>query len=214
MRRFGLAVALLALAAVAAGAGSPPSDCPTATGVARLLCDDASLAALDRTLADVLPKARAAALPAERAALDEEQHAFRRRCDACLEREAPADCLAFAYTLRIAELRIAYGLVPAPRTETWECRDGTLVLVAFYGGPGEGGARPGAGGTRRAPRRDAPPAPAVALTRGDRKEVAVLRPAPRGVRYEADGAIVFSIVGEEADVRWAGKQTTCTRAGR
>lgn len=213
MRRLGLAVALLlAVAATVAGAGPPAPDCATATGVARLLCDDPALAALDRTMADVLPKARAAALPVEHAPLDEEQRAFERRRDACLGREDPADCVAFAYTLRIAELRVAYGLVPAPRTETWQCRDGSLVLAAFYGGAGEGGA--GAGGTRRAPRRDAPPAPAVALTRGDRKEVAVLRPAPRGVRYEADGAIAFWITGEEADVRWAGKQTTCTRAGR
>ncbi|MCW5891214.1 MAG: hypothetical protein KIT14_11770 [bacterium] len=212
MRRV-LAVLVLGLAA--ASPAAPPPDCTTATGVAKLLCADPTLAGLDRSMAEVLPEARAAALPGERERLDEQQRAFVERRDACLTHDDPPACVAFAYELRLAELRIRYGLVQAFGSETWECGDGSLVLVASYGeAGGPGGAGRGGGPARPGPARAAPPAPTVALTRGDRKVVAVLRPSEHGVRYEAEGAIAFWVRDAEATVRWAGKQLTCTRAGR
>lgn len=210
MRRLVPAALALTLAASTGAAGQPAADptadCTTLTGVARSVCEEADIAALDRTMAEVLPRARAAALPGERETLDAQQRAWVERREACLHDEDPDGCLIFAYASRLAELRIRYGLVPAPPSETWECGDGTLVLAAFYGAAGGAAA-----GTK--PAKAAPPPSAVSLTRGDRKVVAVLRPSDRGRRYEAPGAISFWIKDKEADVRWAGKQFTCKRPG-
>jgi uncharacterized protein len=201
MRR-SLAV-LLAVVSSAAAADDPPavpSDCARLTGAAKVVCEEADVAALDRQMADVLPRARAAALPSERGALDEQQRAWVGRREACLHEEEPDACLLFAYQSRLAELRVRYGLVPPPPTETWECGDGSLILAAFYDADA-------------GPKDAKAPPPVVALTRGDRKVVAVLRPSSPGRRYDAPGAISFWIRDKQADVRWAGKQLTCKRPG-
>lgn len=214
MRHPGAALVLL-LVRLVSGLAAPAAaavDCTApGPGLAALICGDENLAALDRTMDAVLPQARAHALPGERATLDEQQRRWLERRNACTAKDDPADCVAFAYEARIAELRIAYGLLPAPYSETWECRDGSLIIAAFYGGPG-----PGQGRTRTgepASMRKGVPPTAVSLTRGDRKVVAVLRPSEHGRRYEAEGAIAFWVIGKEATVRWAGKQLTCKPPG-
>jgi uncharacterized protein YecT (DUF1311 family) len=216
MRRPGLPLALLLL-----GLAAPTSaavDCPAAgTGVPALVCADEALLSLDREMDVVLPQARAHALAGERETLDEQQRRWLERRSACLAKDDPRACVALAYEARLAELRIGYGLLPAPFSETWECGDGSLVIAAFYGGPGAAGG-PGApkGRTRTgepASMAKGPAPTAVALTRGDRKVVAVLRPSEHGRRYEAEGAIGFWVIGKEANVRWAGKQFTCKPPG-
>jgi uncharacterized protein len=208
--RPGLPLALLLLGLAAPAAAVVDCTAPD-TGVPALVCGDAELLALDRSMDEVLPQARAHALAGERETLDEQQRRWLERRNACLAKDDPRACVELAYDARLAELRIGYGLLPAPFSETWECGDGSLVIAAFYGGPADAKGRTRTGEPASMAKGAAPTA--VALTRGDRKVVAVLRPSEHGRRYEAEGAIGFWVIGKEANVRWAGKQFTCKPPG-
>jgi len=135
--------ATLALAVSAAGnaveAPSPSFDCDKAVpnSVEERICGDATLSALDASMAKIYAQAAAAVnrdMPSPRAS----QRAWLKTRDACMRAGSPepSTCIAMRYRMRISELRARYGLVAQSGEARLSCgRPATRVTIRFY--PGE-----------------------------------------------------------------------------
>jgi uncharacterized protein len=186
-----LAAALLGSAGFEASAqGTAPSfDCTAASGrVEELICKDAGLAALDRSLARVLEQA-AAALPPN--AADEQRAVQRGWIEVRNECASAADvraCTENAYRVRIAELAIASGQAGAPKNASFDCGVGAKPFLArFYAGTD--------------------PASAV-LRYGDEQTIAFAAAAASGTRYTAAG-VEFREHQGMATIDWYGTRLEC-----
>ena len=178
---------------VAAGplVAQPAFDCSKASGeVEQLICEDASLQALDRELARTWAKATET-WPAEVAT---EQRAMQRgwikgRND-CWKAEDVKDCVSFADRSRTVELSISAGLVTAPGYYSLACDDGFTgpFTAAFY--------------------NDLEPQ-ALVLTRGNDQVIAMTAPTGSGTRYTAPG-VEFRSKGKDAMIDWFGTSLSCT----
>jgi uncharacterized protein len=135
------AVVTFALAAVAAAstpalAATPSFDCTRKVNAAqKLVCDDDTLAGLDRKLGEVFARA-AGSLPNDKtiAYLVGEQQQWTQSRDGCPATPNPKACLSSVYRTRIAELQGRYRMVPTRGPFRFTC-DSTPpqdIVVTWY----------------------------------------------------------------------------------
>uniref|UniRef100_B8DQB4 Lysozyme inhibitor LprI N-terminal domain-containing protein n=1 Tax=Nitratidesulfovibrio vulgaris (strain DSM 19637 / Miyazaki F) TaxID=883 RepID=B8DQB4_NITV9 len=86
-----------------------------------MVCDDAELAGLDRTLADVYAAARARSANEHPPFLRAEQRGWARGRDECWKSADRRTCVRDAYVLRIAELQARYRLVAQDGPHRYVC---------------------------------------------------------------------------------------------
>ncbi len=116
--------------------GAPSFDCSQVEpdSVESLICNDATLAALDRTLAQVFDTASGAAAASGQASLVAEQRGWIKGRDECWKANDEAVCVADTYQRRIAELQARFRLVEAIGPIRYRC-DGPgprTVLVHYF----------------------------------------------------------------------------------
>ena len=146
MKRLQIAMTCAMLLAAAALAQVPTFDCAKAQGeVETLICKDASLAALDRRLAEVYKAAAAKARGKLANQLRSEQRGWvkgRNECWKAKEKtwitatwtvETVPDCVAAQYRLRTAELQSVWRLMPA-KTVSYACQNNSAneVVANFF----------------------------------------------------------------------------------
>ncbi|MEC9368501.1 MAG: lysozyme inhibitor LprI family protein [Pseudomonadota bacterium] len=105
-----------------------------ASPMARAICADAELSALDARLASTLESIAAKVGPNERAALSRGQRDWLRSRDACTGSGDMKTCAKTAYRSRIAQLEIEAGLVPAKGPIAFGCGEGQTAWVTFAQG--------------------------------------------------------------------------------
>lgn len=198
---------LLALVAVAASspaaavAGGPTFDCRKAQGeVEKLICSDASLAALDRRLADVFKAATAKAKDEPAKLLRAEQRGWVKGRNDCWKANGqqtwitatwtvdtvPA-CVDAQYRLRTSELQAVWRLLP-PKTVFHVCQNNLAnqIVANFF---------------------ETDPA-TIRLERGDRTATLWLVGAPGEGKYEGQNVGLVH-QGTEVKVTWLN-----TRSGK
>jgi uncharacterized protein/heat shock protein HslJ len=170
---------------------APSFDCGTATGdIERLICQDAELAALDRTLASVIAELNekwpASEAERQRAA----QRGWMQGRDECATAAEPRACAVFEYRTRIAELRVQGGLLQADTTARFACTGGAPKPFSadFY--------------------NSAEPK-FVVLTYGEDHVTAFAALSASGARYATPRVEFWEHQGEAA-VDWFGTKLTCT----
>jgi len=180
-------------AAIAAGPG-PSFDCAKAIKASeKLVCGDADLSALDRTLATIYAKGLSPSsgwterdCKASRTA----QRAWLAARERCANAADPRGCVTSAYRRRIAELQIRNGdLGPAPPTVGYRCQDleGRPVTAVYYRGTEP---------------------PSAVITVGDRQVIAFAARSGSGARYVGASVELWEHQGE-ATLKWAGRTHTC-----
>jgi uncharacterized protein len=189
-------ILLTILTATTAATDSAPSgptvDCAKATRpVAKRICADAALTALDRKMAATLEKARKAWPDGERSRQEERQLSWVQEREACEKDEDVRGCLEGRYKERIVELELLAGLVPAPTLEP--------VVFACTGGDHE---------TLTAVFHNETDPPSAVMTHGGARIVAFIAPAASGARYVASRFEFWEHQGEAA-VDWFGRKLTC-----
>ncbi len=184
-------VVSLVLGVVPAGA-QPSFDCSKADGsVEELICQDESLAALDRELAEVYPKALANLPEDERSTARTVQRGWISGRNDCWKSDDVAQCVRDEYEIRITELQVSGGLVEVPDYTAFECEDGKPLWATFYGN------------TKR---------PVAVLTHGDDQILAYPSRAGSGAKYEGRNVVYWEHQGE-VSLTWVGEETTCKKTG-
>ena len=182
-------------APVASAPVAPPSvslDCNAPSGdVAKVVCVDAGLSALDQKLGTVYREAEAKQSSPLPAWFTAEQHDWSAARDACATRANARACLDTAYTRRIAAIQATSLLVPTKGPVTYACGDPDAgrhdeIIVMF---------------AETEPR-------SVVLDRGDKSVVAYHVRSGSGAKYEGAN-VVFWDKGGEAQVTWLGTALTC-----
>jgi uncharacterized protein len=184
---------LLLLLGSARPAAAEGPDCAKAAGeVARAVCGEPSLAALDRKVEAAYAAAAAKAPPVRTPdTLEAEQRGFVQQRDACERQRDVAACLQVVYVTRLSELQALHSLVPV---------SGQARFVCEGEGPREIGAT-----------FFASEAPAAVLTAGAREVLVLQKPSASGARYEGDG-VMFWNKGDEAQVSWEEIELRCRAA--
>lgn len=111
-----------------------PCDRVAAGSIEALICGDADLSALDRTLSKVYAEASQRAANEHPSRLKTEQRGWVKGRDDCWKSDDERRCVADAYSRRIAELQARYRLVPATGPVRYLC-DGdprNEVLATFF----------------------------------------------------------------------------------
>jgi uncharacterized protein len=199
----GMAAAAFALlAAVPVGAQGPAFDCRKASGeVETLICQDAGLATLDRTLDSVYKAAMAKARDAMPATLRTEQRGWVSGRNECWKAKGSPtflteswqvstvrDCVAANYRLRISELQLVWQLVDLKPPVTYACQGNRAnAIVAVFA---------------------ATDPATVRLERGDRVATAWSVPAASGTKYEGQNVSFWS-KGPDASVTWLDETLQC-----
>lgn len=191
----------LALPAVAAAEG-PTFDCAKAEGeVEKLICGDASLAALDRKLDGVYKAASAKASGKMLTDLKAEQRGWVKGRNDCWKAQSATpvwitatwtvssvkDCVAAQYEIRTSELQAVWRLVP-PKTVSYACENNPAneVVANFF----------------------ATEPPTIRLERGDRTATLWQVPAGGG-KYEGQNVSVVH-AGDTVQVSWLNVATGST----
>jgi uncharacterized protein len=180
-----LALSLLpaAVAVAAAPANTHPSfNCArvAAKSVPALVCHDAGLAALDRTLAKVYAEAVRKEPDQQPATLRTNQRAWIRERDACIRRKDERACVDAAYHHRIVELQARYALVESTGPVRYACEgDGGEVVATYY--------------------RTEPPS--LIAEHGDASALMLVAPSGSGAKYEGAAKMLWEHQGE-ATIRW------------
>lgn len=195
----GLAMVMLtAVTATDAVAATPAFDCAMADGaVEEMICADAELADLDRTMDAVFRQSVAAieglgapgdALPVLRAY----QRGWIKGRNDCWKASDQRACVVDSYKQRIASLQAAWDLMPHGAPVFYVCRNNPAdeIVATFYEAE----------------------LPSVRLERGDTTEIALLQPSGSGSRYEGAFGIGFWIKGDEAQVDWPRDSQSSPRA--
>lgn len=147
-KRLAVFALVLALPALAVAADGPTFDCAKAQGeVEKLICGDASLAALDRKLAEAYKAASAKATGKMLATLKAEQRGWVKGRDDCWKTAAGTPtwitaswtvdsakaCVAAQYEIRTSELQAVWRLVP-PKTVSYACQNNPAneVVANFF----------------------------------------------------------------------------------
>jgi uncharacterized protein len=181
---------IAASAAAVALVSGPSYDCTRAQGqVQELICTNESLAALDRTLADVY------AIALDRFPLDElstlkaEQRGWIKGRDECWKADDVSACVTDEYHRRTVALQIKSGQLMAPTPVSYKCDEAAELpfSAAFYG--------------------DTHPA-SVVLTYGPDQVIAFSTPSGSGAKYATSGVEFWEHHGE-ATVDWFGKKWKC-----
>lgn len=181
--------------AVAAAEG-PTFDCAKAQGeVEKLICSDASLAALDRKLAEVYKAASAKATGKMLTDLRTEQRGWVKGRNDCWKvptwltaswtANTVEECVAGQYRIRITELQSVWRLVP-PKTVSYACENNPaneVVANYFVTEP-----------------------PTIRLERGDRTVTLWQVGAASDGKYEGQN-VGLVLKGDEVKVSWLNVQT-------
>jgi uncharacterized protein len=172
----------------------PSFDCAKAAKpVEKLVCGDAVLSALDRTLAAAYAKGLSPSsewTERDRNASRAAQREWLAERDACAKAADPKGCTSSAYQRRIAVLKIRNadaGTVPAAVGYRCAGLESQPVTAVYY--------------------NSTEPQSAV-VTVGDRQVVAFIAPAASGARYTAKDVELWEHQGE-ARLRWSGKDYKC-----
>lgn len=175
------------LAAPAGRAADPSLDCSRAdSAVARLICADEGLAALDREAARLLALARAAMEAPALLASEAAERDWRARREDCFAAQDARACTAAATLIRIRDLRAAHPAARAP--DPAGISIGPLPVDC------------GAGGRLAVTYANAVP-PLALLTGGGEALVLSQTVAASGIRYQAvteAGVTVFWTKGDAA----------------
>jgi uncharacterized protein len=186
---------LVAGPAAAAGAGARPSfNCARveAHSVPALVCRDAGLAALDRTLAKVYAEAVRKTPDQQPATLRKNQRAWIRERDACGHQHEARACVDAAYRHRIVELQARYALVEAIGPVHYACEGENAgeVVATYY--------------------RTDPPS--LIAEREGAQALMLVAPSGSGAKYESAQGSLWEHQGE-ALVRWGagGDELHCVK---
>jgi len=168
---------------VAPATRGPSFDCGgvEAGSIPQMVCQDESLAALDRELADVYAAAAAKATNEHPPALKPEQHGWIKGREDCWKSEDRQACVREAYVTRIAELQARYRLVPAIGPVVYFCdgnRSNEIVVTFFQTVPAT-----------------------VIAERGDSVSLMYQQPSASGARYQGRNESFWEHHGEAA-VTW------------
>jgi uncharacterized protein len=178
--------------ATTAADGKPSFDCAAATSDAeKLVCSDPALAALDRRLAEVHARAKAAP-GADHARLAAEQRGWAKGRDDCWKSVERSRCVSEAYMTRTAQLQIDNGETKAPEAAAYECDDNSKRFTVVY-------------------YNDLDPKTAV-VTWGDDQALAFPMMAASGARYGREGMEIWEHQGE-LSVDFYGNRFNCRAAG-
>jgi uncharacterized protein len=164
-------------------------DCARATGtMEKLVCNDAGLAALDRTLAEIYGKAERSLPASDLASQQKAQQKWTVRRNACATTEAVRGCLDTAYRTRTIELQILSGQLAAPAAVRFTCQGhGSTPFTASY--------------YKTDP-------PSAVFIFGDRGVIAFVARTGSGARYLGPGVDFWEHQGEAA-VTWSGTKMIC-----
>lgn len=174
-------------------AQGPSFDCDgvEAGSIEELVCNDAGLSALDRTLTEVYAAASAKAVNEHPPVLQAEQRGWIKGRDDCWKSEEVRGCVAEAYRLRIAELEARYRLVPMIGPVTYQCggQPANEVVVTYF---------------------ETDP-PTAIVERGDSSSLMYRQPAASGARYQGRNESFWEHHGE-ATLSWGydGPELHCT----
>jgi uncharacterized protein len=181
---------------VAHGAAPPPGpsfDCAkAATAMERRVCNDPSLASLDRRLAEAYANGlspRSGRSAADRNAWRARQREWVAERNDCAKESDVASCVESSYRRRLVELQIRNGELGARTAVGYRCEGlgRESVTVAFY--------------------RDTDP-PSAVVTAGNRQMITALATTASGAKYVARGVELWEHHGE-ATLEWFGKSYTC-----
>lgn len=172
--------------------GTPSFDCAAAASdVEKLVCSDPELAALDRRLAEVHARARAAP-GADLARLAAELRGWAKGRDECWKSVERSRCVSEAYMTRTAQLQIDNGETTVPEAAAYECDDTSKRFTVVY-------------------YNDLDPKTAV-VTWGNDQALAFPMMAASGARYGREGMEIWEHQGE-LSVDFYGNRFTCRAAG-
>lgn len=201
-KRLAVFALVLALPALAVAADGPTFDCAKAQGeVEKLICGDASLAALDRKLAEAYKAASAKATGKMLSTLKAEQRGWVKGRDDCWKTAAGTPtwitaswtvdsakaCVAAQYEIRTSELQAVWRLVQ-PKTVSYACQNNPaneVVANSFATEP-----------------------PTIRLERGDRT-VTLWRIPAGGGKYEGQNVSLVHD-GDTVQVSWLNVATGST----
>jgi uncharacterized protein/heat shock protein HslJ len=163
-------------------ARGPAFDCAKADGsIERMICDDAELATLDRTMASVYAAALRKAANERPPVLEADQRGWIKGRNDCWKSDDRRQCVVELYRLRQIELQTRYRLVPVAGTATFLC-DGDprneVVVNYFQTDP-----------------------PSLIAERGDGVSLMLQQPAASGTRYQGRNESLWEHQGE-ATVVW------------
>lgn len=178
--------------ATTATEAKPSFDCAAAASdVEKLVCSDPALAALDRRLAEVHARAKAAP-GADQARLAAEQRGWVKGRDDCWKSVERSRCVSEAYMTRTVQLQLDNGETPVPEAAAYDCDDNSKRFTVVY-------------------YNDLDPKSAV-VTWGDDQAIAFPMMAASGARYGREGMEIWEHQGE-LSVDFYGNRFTCRAAG-
>lgn len=179
-------------AAATAADGKPSFDCAAAASdVEKLVCSDPEFAALDRRLAEVHARAKAAP-GADQTRLAADQRGWAKGRDDCWKSVERSRCVSEAYMTRTAQLQIDNGETRVPEAAAYECDDTSKRFTVVY-------------------YNDLDPKTAV-VTWGDDQALAFPMMAASGARYGREGMEIWEHQGE-LSVDFYGNRFNCRAAG-
>lgn len=170
----------------------PSFDCNAAASEAeKLVCKDPELAVLDRRLAEVFARAKAAP-GADQARLAAEQRGWVKGRDECRKSVERSRCVSEAYMTRTVQLQLDNGETIVPDAIAYDCDDKSKPFTVVY-------------------YTDLDPRSAV-VTWGDDQAIAFPMMAASGARYGREGMEIWEHQGE-LSVDFYGNRFTCRAAG-
>ena len=178
--------------ATAAADAKPSFDCAAAASDAeKLVCSDPALAALDRRLAEVFARSKAAP-GADQSRLAADQRGWVKGRDDCWKSVERSRCVSEAYMTRTVQLQLDNGETTVPEAAAYDCDDNSKRFTVVY-------------------YNDLDPKSAV-VTWGDDQAIAFLMMAASGARYGREGMEIWEHQGE-LSVDFYGNRFTCRAAG-
>lgn len=178
--------------AKAASEVKPSFDCAAAASEAeKLVCKDPELAVLDRRLAEVFARAKAAP-GADQARLAAEQRGWVKGRDDCWKSVERSRCVSEAYMTRTVQLQLDNGETTVPDAIAYDCDDNSKRFTVVY-------------------YNDLDPKSAV-VTWGDDQAIVFPMMAASGARYGREGMEIWEHQGE-LSVDFYGNRFTCRGAG-
>ena len=180
----------------AVSASEPVIDCrkPPAGSVERLVCEDAGLKALDRTLAGVYAAALAKSAKERPPLLKAEQRGWIKGRNDCWKSEDKRACVVESYRRRIVELQAHYRLVGASPPVRYVCNGNPVdeVIATYF----------------------ATDPPTLIAERGDHTSLMFLERSASGARYVGRNELLWEHQGK-ATIRWGydAPEMSCAKDG-